>query len=852
MYLHFYLKISRQIDPFGHSREQASLFGQMGFDGVFLGRIDYQDFNYRASTKSMEMIWQSSENLGKIGSLFTGILPNGYSAPTGYCWDTFCGEPPLNDNNGPFKAEKFVQYILDQASKYKTNNLIVTMGGDFQYSNARMWFENLDKLIFHVNKLQETKKSQINIFYSTVACFLFSLNREKTTWPLKYDDFFPYADDATNFWTGYFTSRPTLKLNVKKSSNFLQIVRHLSAISDIADDNAEQSINELERAIGVLQHHDGVSGTEKQHVAEDYAQQLWIGTEKCLNVINSAINEIIKNKLKINNVKSNFIYCSLLNITECLQIENQEKINVLVYNPLPRDIKTWINIPVIRANYDVMNLNTSILVESDYRMVYPETMKILERKSKAVYNLLFSAEIPALGFSAFALSENLSLRRSRSKLKKVRASWSEYGFELNNQFLALNFDVNGNLVEIVNIKESLRTMVYQTYCIYKARIRKNRERPSGAYIFRPENDTPDCLSVESFTIHNGNLFVEIHQVYNEYISQTIRIYENSTNAEFEWQVGPLDITDKAGREVIIKFDTDINTKGFFYTDSNGREILRRKRDFRPTWNLTQTSPVSGNYYPINSKIFIRDEPKPHTKSYSKKTLRQLSLLTDRSQGGSSVYDGSVEIMLHRRTLYDDGLGVDEPLNEMVFGKYGLVAKGLINLVFSSVEKSAQLHRDLQYHINNRPLILFSLDSTNDYLKKLSGWKAFKTNFPSNVHLLTLRKEFKLNNNQQWKSILVRVEHFYELNDDELLSKQVKINLKDVFSGIFDVVKIQELALGANMDIDELNERLEWVSNNETYNQLTNNLSEKFKKRSEADFEVLLKPMEIKTFFLYYN
>ena len=31
-----------QVDPFGHSREQASLFAQFGFDGLFLGRIDYQ------------------------------------------------------------------------------------------------------------------------------------------------------------------------------------------------------------------------------------------------------------------------------------------------------------------------------------------------------------------------------------------------------------------------------------------------------------------------------------------------------------------------------------------------------------------------------------------------------------------------------------------------------------------------------------------------------------------------------------------------------------------------------------------------------------------------------------------
>lgn len=57
-------KIGWQIDPFGHSREQASLFAQMGYDGIFFGRLDYQDKVNRMANKTMEMIWKSSSNLG--------------------------------------------------------------------------------------------------------------------------------------------------------------------------------------------------------------------------------------------------------------------------------------------------------------------------------------------------------------------------------------------------------------------------------------------------------------------------------------------------------------------------------------------------------------------------------------------------------------------------------------------------------------------------------------------------------------------------------------------------------------------------------------------------------------------
>lgn len=59
-------RIGWQIDPFGHSREMASIFAQMGFDGMFFGRLDYQDKDERLMTQKAEMIWHGSENLGKL------------------------------------------------------------------------------------------------------------------------------------------------------------------------------------------------------------------------------------------------------------------------------------------------------------------------------------------------------------------------------------------------------------------------------------------------------------------------------------------------------------------------------------------------------------------------------------------------------------------------------------------------------------------------------------------------------------------------------------------------------------------------------------------------------------------
>ena len=81
------------------------------------------------------------------------------------------------------------------------------MGSDFQYENANEWFSNLDKLIHYTNL-----DGRINVFYSDPYSFTKAQNAANLTWTLKTDDFFPYADNPYSYWTGYFTSRPALKV----------------------------------------------------------------------------------------------------------------------------------------------------------------------------------------------------------------------------------------------------------------------------------------------------------------------------------------------------------------------------------------------------------------------------------------------------------------------------------------------------------------------------------------------------------------------------------------------------------------------------------------------------------------
>ena len=47
-----------------------------------------------------------------------------------------------------------------------------------------------------------------------------------------------------------------------------------------------------------------------------------------------------------------------------------------------------------------------------------------------------------------------------------------------------------------------------------------------------------------------------------------------------FQVGPIPVEDGVGKEVVLVYKTEIESNGTFSTDSNGRQMVRRKRGER--------------------------------------------------------------------------------------------------------------------------------------------------------------------------------------------------------------------------------------------------------------------------------
>ncbi|KTG40307.1 hypothetical protein cypCar_00007611 [Cyprinus carpio] len=777
-------RVAWHIDPFGHAREHASIFAQMGYDGFFFGRLDYQDKARRMKTKEMEMLWRASESLTPpLADLFTGVLPNGYNPPEGFCWDQSCDDAPIRDDPDleDYNVDEIVQKFLNasyrQAGFYKANHIIMTMGSDFQYENANLWYKNMDKLIKYVNALQ-AKGSKVNVLYSTPSCYLQELNLANLTWPLKTDDFFPYADDAHDFWTGYFTSRPALKLYERLSNSRLQTCNQLEVLGGPKSKSGpfgEGDSDTMKRAMGVAQHHDAVSGTEKQHVAYDYARRLATGWAHC--------EVLVRNSLAIlSGSEAPHVFCENLNISVCPLTESSHKFSMNVYNPLGRTVSWPVRLPVNGSVYSVTDANGRA-VDSQVVPLSKSTQEVRRNRGYAKGELVFQVEAPPLGYSTYIIS----MLRDEPPASSAKPTATR---SIQNKFLKVTFDeTTGLLSSLTNLETNQTIQLTQNFYWYNASAGNNKESPqtSGAYIFRPNSSDPFVINktAETQIVTVSSTVQEVTQWFSPWVSQVVRLYEGHRELELEWTVGPVPVADGLGKEVITRLDTDIKSSDYFYTDSNGREDDKH----------------------------------------------QLTVVTDRSQGASSLYNGSLEIMLHRRLLYDDYRGVGEPLSEPGDFSDGLVARGRLLLTFTPPDTAADVHRPLAQGMVLQPLLSFQ-DGTPSANTKLE-FSGLQTDLPPAVHLLTL---------SQWDedTVLIRLEHQYQAKESKTHSQPVTVNLQKLFSTL-DVLGASEMSLGANQWKEDM-DRLQWNAE-KTSKPLP------LSAKDPSPWEVTLNPMEIRTFLL---
>ncbi|XP_058092937.1 alpha-mannosidase At3g26720-like [Magnolia sinica] len=847
-------RIGWQIDPFGHSAAQAYLLGaEVGFDSLYFGRIDYQDRVKRKDEKSLEVVWRGSKTFGSSAQIFTSIFPEGYGPPDGFSFEVNDDSQIVQDNNLLFdynvqeRVNDFVAAALSQANITRTNHVMWTMGTDFMYQYANSWFRQMDKLIHYVNL-----DGRVNALYSTPSIYTDAKYATNESWPLKTDDFFPYADNPNAYWTGYFTSRAAIKGYVRMMSAYCLVARQLEFLK--WTNSSGPKTDTLADALAIAQHHDAVSGTEKQHVADDYAKRLSIGYAEAAELVESTLACLTEKTPNIGCDKplTKFEQCPLLNISYCppseVDLSHGKSLVVIVYNSLGWNREDIVRIPVISESVIVRD-SIGRQVESQLLPLANASVGIRNFYVKAhlgaspsatpKYWLAFPATVPPLGFSTYIISTAEGAGSSSTVSKTHTTQGSENGtIEVGQGNLQLTYAVDGGkLTHYLNKRSLVNTFLEQSFSFYPGDDGSGSDsQASGAYIFRPNGTFPINPGVQvPLTVLSGPILDEVHQRISPWIYQITRVYKGKEHAEFEFTVGPIPIDDGIGKEIITQITTTMMTNKTFYTDSNGRDFIKRIRDYRSDWDLQVNQPVAGNYYPINLGVYVEDNQ------------TEFSVLVDRSVGGSSILDGQIELMLHRRLLHDDSRGVGEPLNEtvcVVDECEGLTVQGKFYLRIDPLGEGAKWRRTVGQEIYSPLLLAFTQqDGDNWTSSHVTNFSAMEPSYslPDNVAMLTLQE---LENG----STLLRLAHLYEMGEDKDLSVMTYVDLQKLFPGK-KIIKVTEMNLSANQERSEMErKRLVWKVE-EPHKEETNMRGGPV---DPSKLVVELGPMEIRTFVIIFD
>lgn len=894
--LNYKPKVGWQIDPFGHSNTHAWLSYEVGFDSLFFGRIDWADHDKRMAEKKMEMVWKGSSSQSHA-AVFTGAFTSGnYGAPQGLCLDrscVYCRDDPVEDDaklstyNLEGKLDILINAIEYERDHSVGNNVMLKMGADFTYENANSWYKSMDVLIREVRARCGEK---YNIFYSTPDKYTEMRAAEAITWSVKKDDFFPYSDCAHCFWSGYFTSRPTLKLLERKSSSFLQTLRQVLVGSGPSSTDKQDVATRLTAAVGLVNHHDAITGTSKQHVADDYTKILAGALTQAEELLVQQVSPL---------PTASFSVCRYSNESSCpctQALAVGQQADVLVYNPLPRTDSQVVRVLLTQPFAGVVDALSGAPVPSS---IFPQ------HKVVKGHVLVFAAEsVKALKSRQYRVTIYASAAEAEAAGGAERAVETDYtgkAFSVNSKLLSLDFDAHGLLQHVKRLDASTGAVrveadvsndlrYYVSYgspgvpgfkhpavdsraptlknivpdARYAAREADVSTQASGAYLFRPfpgDKDPQSIAAAEAIVgikVLRTSRFTDVVQTFSDWAMQIVRINDVSPAVELDWSVGSIPVGDGLGKEVVSKFTSSLfsGKKGanVFYTDANGREFQKRVLNYRPTWDFEVHEPIAGNFYPVTAAMYLKDEAGETT---TNKNKAQLSILCDRAQAAASLQSGEMEFMVHRRLLADDERGVNEALNETSGGLVGVYPSwtrqgqgirvgGKHLLLLSELNQGMKELRMAMDRAFAPMEPLFSSSSSTTSQQTYSLGAGLGAELPANVQLMTLQWVPRADDGQQPNTLLVRLAHQFAVGEDVELSRPATIDLAQLLAPLRPITKtLVELNLSGNQQRGEmLKNKVNWDYSN---GDDTNNKAPTPQIADGASSVVTLTPMEIRTF-----
>ncbi|XP_013414092.1 alpha-mannosidase 2 isoform X2 [Lingula anatina] len=833
------------IDPFGYSATMPYIHKNTGFQNMAIMRINANVKSYLRDKQGLEFQWRQQWDANGEHDIFTHVFPYqlysikhscGPNVYTCLIFDfrNIPGEfsevkvNPLTDETIEEKAKLAVSQYRMKSQHYRHNVIFVPIGDDFRYNHLVEWdqqYQNYKKLIDFVNSKENWN---VKMQFGTLNDYFEALRNSKNseiqipeTFPSFSGDFYSYTDRNNEYWTGYFTSRPYDKVLSRKLESSLRAAEILNTLAvmyaaqntvqfDTLNDNLRYLVN-ARQLLGLFQHHDAITGTERAAVVVDYEfrlSQALSDTEVAM--LNSALFLLSQGDVGIHS-KLPLSFAEFRDFTSELHLEttipnpldklsilpvSESKSQVVVYNSLPQRRQEVLRL-VVNQRHVIVKNSKGVTIPSQ---INPHWIN-LSVYSNDRFELVFVVDIQPLGMEIYTVAsqeeEGKYLTNAVVKLYnfKERNNWKSnkdgvFDVEYMDRDVSKNITfendrICANFKAATGMLQGITLNAVATEFVIDVGFLAYTSQGSGAYIFLPawKNAEPLFKGTVPVRVIRGPIVSEIHVVHDVVI-HVVRVYHDQILASRGLEiVNKVDIKRLDDREIIMRFSTEIqNNEKIVYSDLNGFQMIQRK--------FFQKLPAGANYYPMTSIAYIEDDQ------------YRLSLLSGQSQGvAASQYAGRLEVMLDRKLHYDDARGMGEGLNDNkpTQSRFFLLLETAGDIAKRSQQNSLSypslISHSISEVLNNR-LYMFVVNNNEAANIAVHQFVPLSKSFPCDVSLVNLRSLVTVERNFNGTAVLLKRKGFecrYPEDGLSCTTSSGQISLKKIFK-FWKPVEFREVTL----------------------------------------------------------
>ncbi|GMT09292.1 hypothetical protein PFISCL1PPCAC_589, partial [Pristionchus fissidentatus] len=683
-------RVHWSIDPFGLSPTLPFLMSAANVTRAAIQRVHYSVKKELARHRNLEFIWRQMWDSSKSTDVRTHMFPfYSYDVPH------TCGPDPkvccqfdfrrlsgggfagcpwgiapqvITEDNVATRAALIYDQYRKKAQLYKTNAVLIPLGDDFRYDTQFEWkqqYENYQKLFEYMN---DQKEWNVKARFGTLSDY-FSIQEkhaaeQKIEMAVLSGDFFTYADRDDHYWSGYFTSRPfykqldrVLQHHLRAAEMLFTLSRMTGGESGPASDESFEKLVRARRAHALFQHHDGVTGTGKDAVVNDYGQKMLDALNGCEEVMAVATEILLQKK---GSAPGQLQLDEHRKTHDALAERKPAEVgsSLILFNSLSSARREVACVRVADAKARVKRNGGDERPRQQLNPVVRLVGGVLTT-SQDEFELCFDASVGPLSMQTYAVVMETKVEEEKGVVggtasvegSEFESKGSSGSVELKNDKISAQFDATtGMLQSITTVGATQPTSARMKFVKYGARGHKRMNNGggddlAGAYLFLPDGDAKEVPASDSqYITVQGPLMSRVY-VRGPQEFRLFTTYSLAAGAPYVEIANEIDVTEKMQNvEVAMKIESSVASADSVYTDLNGMQMIRRRRQLNRL-------PLQAHFYPMPASAFIESPEE------------RLSLLGAQALGVASLKAGELEVMLERRLLQDDGRGLQQGVTD---------------------------------------------------------------------------------------------------------------------------------------------------------------------------------------------